>query len=756
MLEIKTFISKISKYKIIICLIIIILSFISLSFIGNPNKETRAVLNETIKIGEFKKLQNYKKNSLELLVREQINLIASIDIDLRSWNSSNDELETVALNSEFTFTIEDTDVLNPVEEKYYYISNSPLPLNPLEIIDWQTYSSGVEITAEGFYVIYAKVIDAEENTSYLNTDALILDTSNSNVSINLEENMWIDLRTELEYIYLDREKELTVEADDYLSGILSTEYYVSDVALDTNDLDILNSEDWITYLDEIIINEIGIHIIYVKVIDNAGNITYINTDYIVLDGYSVTELIVGRNATSYVDADPYITNKSLITLNINYSNNGEEIIDYNHNLISNILLPIGTKINLIDRISEKVYEYVIPTSEDIFGYDDSCEIEDLECIKVATYPITLFKEVGTNNFFIEDDYYDNGIITEDFTIMIDLSNTNIINNYNDVTLYMQLHDSEVNNIRPTLYDTIKTFNIYSTVNEVSANATLNLTTTYSGGIIKFNKASSTDISITSGLNYKYLNDIKIIDTTYEDKKMGLSIKLVDDEGLIVDREHLKNIVFQVGNNIYHPESDNIVHINLNSGINDVTKNLTIITGDNSTNLEEGTYYFKISNFTSYDGYYYDELNNIELSIPVEVKAPVVYSFDVIMDNENRIISKEEEFVNVSFDILQNGNLENPNIRVSLYKKDQLTAFDQSYSIVDLDQYVSDILSICEINTYYVTTDPFDYTEPDYLINNFELNLITNNFENFGYKFVFELYDDERIGTIEKYFIVKEE
>lgn len=756
MLEIKAFISKLSNYRIIVYLILL-LSFISLSFINTPDKESRVVLNESIKIGEFKKLQNYKKNSLELLVTEQLNLIASIDIDPRSWNSLNDELETVAFNSEFTFTIEDTDELNPVEEKYYYISNSPIPLNPLQIIDWQTYSGGVEITAEGFYVIYAKVVDTLDNTSYLNTDALILDTSDSDASIIIEENMWSDLRTELEYMYLDREKQLIVEADDYLSGVLSTEYYVSDIVLDANDLDILDSEDWITYLDEIIIDEIGTHIVYVKVIDNAGNVTYINTDYIVLDGYSVTELIIGRNAASYVDAESYITNKSLITLNISYSNNGEEIIDYNHNLISNILLPIDAKINLIDHINEKVYEYIVPTSEDIFGYNDSCDIEDLECIKVATYPITLFKEVGTNNFFIEDDYYDNGTITENFTIMIDLGNTSISNNYNDVSLYMQLHDSEVNNIRPTLYNTIKTFNIYSTVNEVSTDATLNLTTTYSDGVIKFNKASSTNISITSEVNYQYLNDIKIIDTTYEDKKMGLSIKLVDSNGVIVDREHLKNIIFQVGNNIYHPESDNIVHINLNSGINDVTKNLTIITGDNNTNLEEGTYYFKISNFTSYDGYYYDELNNIELSIPVEVRAPIVYSFDVIMDNEKRIISKEEEFVNVSFDILQNGNLENPNIRVSLYKKDQLTAFDQGYSIVDLNQYVSDILSICETNTYYVTTDPFDYIEPDYLINNFELNLITDNFENFGYKFVFELYDDdERIGTIEKYFIVKEE
>jgi hypothetical protein len=45
-------------------------------------------------------------------------------------------------------------------------------------------------------------------------------------------------------------------------------------------------------------------------------------------------------------------------------------------------------------LTNKVYEYQITTSEDIYNYNNSCDPEDLECIKVATYPFTLFKEVG--------------------------------------------------------------------------------------------------------------------------------------------------------------------------------------------------------------------------------------------------------------------------------------------------------------------------------------------------------------------------
>ncbi|MGE5456027.1 MAG: hypothetical protein ACM3O4_02875 [Ignavibacteriales bacterium] len=755
MLEIRTFISKLSNCKKVICLILL-LGFISMLLINLPEQKTRVVLNNSIKINDFNRVKNYSINKLELLVKEQVNLVASINIDTRSWNSLNDILNTISYNSSFTFTIDDTDELNPVSEKYYYISNSPQPLNPENIVDWQTYSQGVEISTEGYYVIYSKVVDSGSNVSYLNTDLLILDMTNPTASISLDETTWNDLRTELNYVYIDQQKTLTVDASDLISSNLSIEYYVSNVLLTTTELNALTSTNWVTYSNEILIDQIGTYVVYVKVIDNAGNVTYVNTDYIVLDGYGVMNLIVGRNVSSYPATDLYITNKSSVTLNVNYSNTSGLITDYNHNLISNILLPLGTKITLIDQIKERVYEYIIPTIEDIYGYNDSCDIADLECTKVATYPLTLFKEVGTSNFFTEDNYYDNGTITEDFTVTMDLANTNILDNYNNVTLYMELHNSQGTNIRPTLNNTIKTFNVYSTVNEISTNASLNLSTNYSGDPIKFNKASSTDISITSGINYKYLNDFKIFDTTYEDKQIGLSIKLVDGEGIVVDSIHLKNIIFKIGNNIYHPENDNIVHINLNSGINDVTKTLTIITGDNNTNLEEGTYYFKISNFASYDGYYYDELNDISLTIPVEVKAPIQYSFDVIMDDQYRILSKKDNSINVPFNILQNGNLKNPNIRVSLYKKNQLTAFDQAYTIVDLNQYVSDILNMYESNIYYVTNNPIDYIEPDYLFNQFELNLVMNKFENTGYKFVFELYDDnEKIGTIEKYFVVKE-
>ena len=47
------------------------------------------------------------------------------------------------------------------------------------------------------------------------------------------------------------------------------------------------------------------------------------------------------------------------------------------------------------------------------------------------------------------------------------------------------------------------------------------------------------------------------------------------------------------NGEYYPDSDNIVHINLENGISEVNDTLTIKTIESDINLKQGTYYFKI-------------------------------------------------------------------------------------------------------------------------------------------------------------------
>ncbi len=700
----------------------------------------------------------YEDNTLPILFIDDIkNPIANINVNVYSWNNLSYELSPIKLQTNITFSIEEKDILRPLKEIYYYVSNTTIPLSSQEINQistWQNYSSIVQITEEGTYVIYAKVVDYDDNVTYLNTDLLILDLPGASININMDDHIWTNLNSNLNYIYVDKSQTLTIEASNDISGISSVAYYITNSILSQSALEALSESNWTTYDNSITIDEIGTYIVYAKIIDSYDYATYLNTDYIVYNGYVENNLTIGRNASSYLNAESYITDKSSITLNTSFSNiNATELTGYTHNLITNILLPKDSKITLIDNIKHKVYEYLISTNEDIYDYNNSCDPEDLDCVKVSTIPFTLFKEVGAEDKpYTEDTYYDNGSTTEDFTIVLDLSNTNILVNYENVVLYMELHNNNGDKVRPTLFNTIKNFNIYSNVDLTSTQASLYLDTDYSGNTINFNSDATTDINIDSAINYKYIGEHKIIDTTYEDKEIGLLVKLVDSNGVIVSKDYLKNVIFKIGTDIYSPDDDNNIRISLKNGIADVSTILSIITSDNDNNeLQAGTYYFKITSYASYDGYYNDETGNMEISIPVNVtndNINIPYSFNANMDDTKRIINKTDTPLNIIFDIMQSGSLDNPNIRVSLYKKDSLTAYNQNYSIVNLTDYVSNTLEAATTNIYYVSKNPTEHTT-------FELNLIPTAFENTGYKWVFTLYDGtKKIGTIEKYFIVK--
>jgi len=700
-----------------------------------------------------------------LFIDDMNNPLANIIVSSYAWNNLSHELSTLRFNTSITITVEDADSMNPMKEKYYYISNSSTPLTDTQISQistWTTYSSSIQKTTEDFYVIYAKIVDYDDNVTYINSDLLILGLDDPLIDLTLDDDSWDDLRSTLGNVYIDQDKTLTIDENTSTIDIETKKYYITDSILTSTQLDDLSYSSWTAYVDGIDVDTKGTYVVYAQIEDEFGFITYFNSDYIIYDGYTQDDLIIGRDSANYPGADNYITNKSTATVNSTYLNtSATELTNHTHNLMSTILLPLGSKITLIDNINDKVYYYKITTASDIYNYADSCDAGDTECVNKATYPFTLFKEIGrgaTDNSYTESTYYTTGTVSEDFTIILDLSSVTSTTNYDDVLLFIELHDSTSKNVRPSLYEDIKDFNIYATVSSNSTEAELTLTTTYSGGNINFNSNTSTDINITSGISYKTKDTFDITDTTYEDKQIGLAIKFEDASGVKIDRDYLKNVVFKIGAIEYYPGGDDIVRINLDNDLTTTTKTLNISTSENNSDLEAGTYYFKISNYVSYDGEYYDELGDVELSIPVTVSdnnTNIEYGFDVIMDSDDRVIDKSETSVQVTFDILQNGALSSPDIRVSLYKKDQLTAYNQDYTIVDLASYVSDSLTTCSTNVYYVTTNPVQYNDTTKLYNNFELNLITANFENKGYKFVFTLYDGaKKIGEIEKRIIVR--
>ena len=295
----------------------------------------------------------------------------------------------------------------------------------------------------------------------------------------------------------------------------------------------------------------------------------------------------------------------------------------------------------------------------------------------------------------------------------------------------------------------KNINIYSDLSGSEIVTTHNLTSDYDKQTIYYNSNSKLDIKFKNIVTYSTINNKNIIDTTYENKKAGLLLKLYNDEDKEISKQYLDNMIFEVDGKEYFATKDNSVKINLGSTLDAREKTLTIKTKENSSGLANGTYYVKINKFISDDGYYYDSLYKDEISITVIVENQEIivpdHSFDVVMTTNSVMLDKKEENHLASFSIIYNGALTEPNVRISLYKKNDLTAYNQNYTLINLLEYSSDVLIQAETNRYFV-----DLLNPIY-----NLNLIPNRFENNGYKYVFELYDgSNKISQIEKYFIVR--
>ena len=233
------------------------------------------------------------------------------------------------------------------------------------------------------------------------------------------------------------------------------------------------------------------------------------------------------------------------------------------------------------------------------------------------------------DFNKKDNYYDLGKVDEDYTITLDFSDATISKNYLDSKIYMELLDTNSNIIRPTLYNTINTFNLYSGEN----NPLLSISSDYKNETsIELNSNSQTNIQVNSKLVYSQ----DIIDTSYENDEMELGIKLVDENDSIVTSDNLNNIIVKYKDKEYHAGIDNIFHIKLD-GIKDVNDSLQIITYENDNSLKIGNYYFKLFNYISNK-----LVNNNEITINAKLtREKIKYKYELnVNDDKNNLLADE--------------------------------------------------------------------------------------------------------------------
>lgn len=137
-----------------------------------------------------------------------------------------------------------------------------------------------------------------------------------------EENFWESFTKELTLnIFRNSEIKMNVEASDLLSGIESVEYYeykIDDMTALTID-DMEKIECWMDVEDDIIsqIEDEKQFVYYIRIIDKAGNITYISTDMAEYDITlpSITEVQNGN--VYYTTQNAVITDRNIDVVTLN-------------------------------------------------------------------------------------------------------------------------------------------------------------------------------------------------------------------------------------------------------------------------------------------------------------------------------------------------------------------------------------------------------------------------------------------------------
>ena len=697
-------------------------NLVSATPVTEVNLKDKTYLNT---YNEFVSLNNLKSNkenkwiypvdNYPVLYFDHISNSSKLYINRNYYDSYSLFVDNKYISSNIVISIVDDNELLGTN-KYYYVSNSDqiLSVSELSSVSWNEYSEPISIQNEGNYIIYAKIIDSLGNISYINSDNLILDKTNPTVSINFENNQYNSLNNST--VYINKNESISVTSSDNSSSDLSIKYYLANDFI--NDL---NSVEWLDYVNNVTITNNGKYVLYARVVDLAGNTSYASTPLIIYDGYVVSDLKPLGFPSGSV-----ITKKSTMMMNINYQSSNEQ--NFTHYLVSNKNLPSNIRFILIDKTNNKVYSYIV-NSNDVINTNNK-----------YYYNLDLFSLVGKKNGAL---YSVNTSQAEEFELYVDFSNASIGNDINNVYLNIVGLDENMNIVRP--YVNEEKFSVLSSDNY---NISHTLTTNYKG-TINYNTDSISNITL-----YSNINNNGSVDTSISDKTTGVIINILDANNNIISKENYKSITFSAFDKVYAPDALGNVKIDLSSNQTS-SFILKISTFKSQNNLLDGNYSIVLTPYLSYDGEVIISRNNqSRVIIPLinsSQEKTYTYSYDVI-NNSNTVFTKPEN-INLDFDVLVSG-LSKPNIKYSLYRKNVLSAYNQEYTLIDIQDYTTTELDKYVDKVYYLTRKAKLYTNNKSL-NNIKLLLSSKDMPKGNYKVTFDLYqDNEFINSINKYFIVR--
>jgi hypothetical protein len=284
----------------------------------------------------------------------------------------------------------------------------------------------------------------------------------------------------------------------------------------------------------------------------------------------------------------------------------------------------------------------------------------------VSYPLSMFTAMGsldTNNNYsdaaMNSIYYDGTDSSEEFIFILDFSDTDINSDQLNNKLLIEIRDSNEESMITVLgiEHNQLTYNLYH-----DRESHINVNVTPSDNPLYIGYSDIFDLSIDYQNNS--LDNIGVIDTQYFNSKLGVQISIVNNEGHTISGTDLVGTYFEMDGQRYYPDVNGITHIKLSEKVGNTQK--WIIFNTENSSIATGDYTFVFSAFGSVDGIYYSE------------SLPDVENLDIIIINskyglkpeinDNSIIFNANNDKSLKFTIDYSSMLDNPNIRVALYRR----------------------------------------------------------------------------------------
>ena len=482
--------------------------------------------------------------------------------------------------------------------------------------------------------------------------------------------------------------------------------------------------------------------------------------------------------------------------------------DIDHVLFTSYLLPAGTRITMLDISTDdpKYYYYDVTGNETLDSKTHSKYNDQTDTF--YAYPLSWFVAMdstnGNNNYdeaynqsrYVVPDGSVNSTV-EQFIFMVDFAN---VTNHTDTIpiigeeFYLGIRSKD----RTTgafdvfsypMSETMKdmNFSIYNATDSSFdldvKNAPSESDIVYVDDVFDFDA----DVKVTQKVISDGENGSLIVrNTSFYQDRLGLRIglyRVTEDENhnerfTLVTGDELSGAIFYVDGVGYAPGSNGFIRLKLADYVVKINKSVQVDLS-NAANLTSGLYEFRVTAFASSDGLYAkqgDTVTNSMDSFRVNLVNENYGLLSSIDDDSDVIVysngktSGGHDKIGVTVNYF--GSYTNPNVRISLKRRDYTTVNSYTYNDVNIADYF-DVSNITFTDTSQLNvTGLFDNNtltiKKEALLNHlnsgnmgaynmtFKLKNSATPYVTGTYRLVFTLYNGDReIGDVYSYIVIKD-